>query len=102
MQRVILNFDNIINICKTYLSSLMKNKTLEFSLIDGLWIGHTYDLFRKLTLVEESLIARYGCKITLLKLRYSNNFLTCQKALKGNTSNFDQNHEAAMALYRHH
>jgi hypothetical protein len=36
MQRSISNFGNIVNICKTYLSSLMENKTPKFSLINGL------------------------------------------------------------------
>jgi hypothetical protein len=39
----------------------MKNKTPKFSLINGLWIGHTHDLFPKLTPIEESLIACYQC-----------------------------------------
>jgi hypothetical protein len=52
----------------------MKNETPKFSLINGLWIGHICDLFSKLTPVEESLIARYQCKTTLIKLKYSNSF----------------------------
>jgi hypothetical protein len=62
----ISNFGNIINICKTYLSSLMKNRKPKFSLINGLWIGHTYDLLLKLTPVEDSLIARDRCKTILV------------------------------------
>ena len=60
----------ISNICKTCLSSLMKIKTPKFALLNGLWIGHTHDFFPKLTPVEESLIARYQYKTTLIKLRY--------------------------------
>jgi hypothetical protein len=75
----ISNFGNIITICKTCLNSVVKNKTPKISLINGLWIGHTDDLLPKLTLVEEFLFARYRCKTTSKKLKYSNNSLTCQK-----------------------
>jgi hypothetical protein len=37
----------------------MKKKP-KFSLINGLWIGHTHDLLPKLMLVEEPLIALYS------------------------------------------
>jgi hypothetical protein len=66
----------------------MKKKTPKFSLINGLWIGHTHDLLPKLTPIEESLIARYLCITILIKLRYYYNFLICQITLKGNISNF--------------
>jgi hypothetical protein len=55
----ISNFGNIIKICKICLSSLIKNKTPKFSLINGLWSGHTHDLLPKLTPFEESLIPHY-------------------------------------------
>jgi hypothetical protein len=67
-------------------------------LIDGLWIGHSHDVLPKLTLVEESLITCQQCRTTLIKLKYYNNSLIGQKALKGNISSFAQNHDAAMAL----
>jgi hypothetical protein len=65
--------------------------------MNGLWIGHTHDLFPKLTPVEESLIAHYQCITTLIKLRYFNNFLIGQKPLNRNISSFAQNHDVAMA-----
>ena len=61
----ISNFGNIINICKTCLSSLLKNKIPKFSLINGLWIVHTHDLFPKLTPIEETLIVCYQCRARL-------------------------------------
>jgi hypothetical protein len=66
--------------------------------MNGLWIGHTHDLFPKLTPVEESLITRYQYKTILIKLKYFNKFLIGQKALKRNISTFVQNHDATMAL----
>jgi hypothetical protein len=53
----------------------MINKTPNFLLINGLWIGHTHDLLQKLIPIEEFLIAHYQCKTTLIKLRYFNNNL---------------------------
>jgi hypothetical protein len=47
----------------------MKNKIPKFPLINGLWIGHTYDPFPKLTPIEESLTVHYHCRITLTPKR---------------------------------
>jgi hypothetical protein len=74
----------------------MKKSAQKISLINELWISHTHDLLPKLTPVEESLIACYQCRTTLVKLRYSNNSLICQKALKGNISSFAN--DAVMTL----
>ncbi len=85
--------------CKTYYVSLKINKMPKLALANGLWIDITPKILPKLTMVEETLIARYHCHTTLVKLRYTNKrSTTSQHALKGNVVNFAQDPQRAIKL----
>jgi hypothetical protein len=84
--------------CKTYYISLKINKMPQLALANGLWIGIT-PILAKLTMVEETLIARYHCHTTLVKLMYTNKrSTTSQHAFKGNVVKFAQDLERVVKL----
>jgi len=57
----------------------------------------TSTVLQKITMVEETLIARYHCHTILVKLRYTNKGSTIgQHAPKGNIVNFAQDLESAI------
>ncbi len=55
----ISNIELNISICKTCHAYLNYNKMPKLSLANGLWIGVAPTMLQKLTMVEETLIARY-------------------------------------------
>jgi hypothetical protein len=55
-----------------------------------MWIGKVPTFLPKLTIVKEALIAQFHCCIILIKLRYANNTIIGQRALKGNLVSFSQ------------
>jgi hypothetical protein len=69
-------------------------------LANALWIGNVKNVLPNLTMVEETLIARYRCRIILIKLRYSSNIIIGQRALKGNIISFSQNPEEPIKLIK--
>jgi len=72
---------------------------LKLALANGLWIGITPKILPKLTMVEETLIARYCCRTILVKLRYTNKGSTIgQHALKGNVVSFRQDPKSVVKL----
>jgi hypothetical protein len=71
----------------------------KLALANGLWIGITQITVPNLTMVEETLIARYCCRKVLFKLIYTNEGgITCQHALKGNVVIFAQDFECAIEI----
>jgi hypothetical protein len=69
----------------------------KLTLNNGLWIGIASTVLQKLTMVEETLIARYHCHTILVKLRYTNKGSTIgQHAPKGNIVNFAQDLKSAI------
>jgi hypothetical protein len=71
----------------------------KLELANGLWIGVAPTILRKLTMVEETLIAHYHYWMVLFKLRYTNKGgITCQRAFKGNVVSFAQNSNHAIEL----
>jgi len=90
--------ESSIHICKMCFHSSKHNKLPKFSLANRTWIGCVLSNLPKLTMVEETLIAQYCCRVLLIKLRYSNNSFTGQCALKGNIVSFAQNLEIALQL----
>jgi hypothetical protein len=68
----------------------------KLALANGLWFGITPKILPKLTMVKQTLITRYCCRTTLVKLRYTNKrSTTSQHALKGNV-NFAQDPKRAV------
>ncbi len=82
-------------------SSIKNNKMSKLALVDGLWIGIAPITLPKLTMVEETSIARYCCWTTLFKLRYINKGgIIVQHALKGNVVSFAQDLEHAIEILK--
>ncbi len=50
-----------ISICKSCHNCLLNNKMPKLTLVNRLWIGITINSLPKLMIVEEALIACYGC-----------------------------------------
>jgi hypothetical protein len=71
----------------------------KLTLVNRLWIGITINSLPKLMIVEEALIACYGCWTTLIKLRFSNKGGKIdQHALKGNAINFSQDPKSVVKI----
>jgi hypothetical protein len=95
LQGILLTRESIssteISICKSCHNCLLNNKMPKLALINGLWIGITINSLPKLMIVEEALIACYGCCTILIKLRFSSKGGKIdQHALKGNVISFSQ------------
>jgi hypothetical protein len=60
--------EKAIYICKTCFNSIKQNKLPKFSLANALWIGNVKHILSDLTMVEETLIARYRYRTVLIKL----------------------------------
>ncbi len=78
---------------------IKKKKLPKLALASGLWIGITQITLPNLTMVEETLIARYHCQTILFKLIYTNKHgIIGQHALKGNVVIFAQDLECAIEI----
>ncbi len=88
-----------ISICNSCHNCLLNNKMLKLALANKLWIGITINSLPKLMIVEEALIACYGCWTILIKLRFSNKGGKIdQHGLKGNVISFSQDPKSVVKL----
>jgi hypothetical protein len=87
------------NILYNLLYFYKNNKIPKLALANGLWITIAPKMLPNLTMVEETLIARYHFWTILFKLRYTNKGgIIGQHALKGNIVSFAQNFEHAIEV----